>query len=300
MAKQGADYEMLVERIFSKLISNPNFEKVERNVLINGHDGVREFDVILTTETAGLLLRTAIECKDHGTKLSVGIIDAFYSKLQDCNINKGIIISRKGFSSTAIRKAKRLGISIYTAHEALNPKWDIEVEIPIVIHEIKNIDVAQQADFVNASPYGLSNLPPIINDLDVSKIFIDKWNERTVNFKNIDDKQVYIFEELKSPLYIKDSFNKDRLIQKFTFEFKLKFNHYFGYLNKVENAKLLFDILEDKTTLFLDSFNIYDIKKKLILVKREDIPKSNKLEISVIESPTLEKIVFHNYDLIIP
>jgi DNA-binding XRE family transcriptional regulator len=117
--KKGREFELLTEDIFLKLRNDERFEQVERNVIINGPDGPREIDVLLTTESFGIKIRTVVECKDFKTKVGVGIIDSIVSKMQDVGASKGIVVSRSGFSSQAIAKAKRNGLSLFTAHEAI-------------------------------------------------------------------------------------------------------------------------------------------------------------------------------------
>src|SRR5690606_23782735 len=109
--------------IFKKLIKNPAYENVEHNVKLNGSDGTRQIDVLVSSESVGIKFLTIIECRDFKNKLSISSIDGFHSKLVDVKANKGIIISRKGFSSKAISKAKRLGISLCTADETEKEGW---------------------------------------------------------------------------------------------------------------------------------------------------------------------------------
>ena len=138
--KAGTQFEKLAERIFAKLVNNPDYEKVEHNVNLEGKDGPRQIDVLITSQAAGMEIKTIIECKDYKGKVSVGVIDALHSVMQDVNANKAVAVSSNGFSSTAISKAKRLGISLYTAHEALSEKWKVDIEIPILVTEISSID----------------------------------------------------------------------------------------------------------------------------------------------------------------
>ena len=116
----GSQFEILLQEIYSVLVSNEQFTQVERNVQLPGLDGPRQIDVLITSQVAGMPLKTVVECRDHNRILDVTAIDAFQSKLVDVSANKGVLVSRKGFSGTAKKKAKRVGITLCTAADARN------------------------------------------------------------------------------------------------------------------------------------------------------------------------------------
>ena len=78
---------------------------------------------------------TIIECKDHVSKIPVKLIDELHSKMQDVNANKAVLVSRMGFTDGAKKKAKRLGISLCTAHSAAKEEWKFRLSIPIILIE---------------------------------------------------------------------------------------------------------------------------------------------------------------------
>ncbi len=119
MAKSdGKQYESLVEEIYTILTTGDKHASVERNVLLDGPDGPREIDVLLRSRIAEMPLLTIVECRDHKRRLDVTAIDAFQSKIADVRANKGVIVAREGFTGTAIKKARRLGITLCTASNA--------------------------------------------------------------------------------------------------------------------------------------------------------------------------------------
>jgi hypothetical protein len=50
----GLEFEKLAESIFNKLIKNPKYEKVEHNIKLEGADGLRQIDVLISNETIGI------------------------------------------------------------------------------------------------------------------------------------------------------------------------------------------------------------------------------------------------------
>ena len=132
----GKDFEKLVGQIYDLLSQNEANTKVEIDVEIESPDGPRQFDVVITSTIATIEIVTVIEVRDWNKNLSVTHVDGLHSKMRDVNANKAILVARKGFSSGAIRKAKRLNIDLCTAHDLKNIK-DFVPKAPVVVHYLK-------------------------------------------------------------------------------------------------------------------------------------------------------------------
>lgn len=281
--KKGTKFEILTEEIYRKLIKNHDYEEVKRNVLVNGKDGKRQIDVLVLTKTAGIELMTIIECKDHNRKVSIGMVDALHSKLQDINGNKAILVSSKGFSSKAISKAKRVGMTLCTAHQALSPKWQINIEIPILVKEIRVNEIYPSINFtVNRS----ADIKEIVeNDKllnQIHEIIINKWESNELELEITEDLQVLNLFKYLNELEIYDEKGAFGKIRNFEIEVGLKFESYFGYLNELDDAQLLNDITKSELILFIDSKSFQDYLVKLKKTNNKSIPESNKLSINVL------------------
>jgi hypothetical protein len=110
--RQGRDLEKLVsalERVLSRregvTVKSPDFLPDKRT------GQLREHDVIVTFPSAHHKLILAIECRDRSTKVGVPEVEAFHTKCFDTGINKGVIVSSKGFARTALKKAEDKGIT---------------------------------------------------------------------------------------------------------------------------------------------------------------------------------------------
>lgn len=296
MTKEGEGFENLTELIFKKLAASSQFDSVEKNVQIDGKDGKRQIDVLLKTTSAGFELITIIECKDHGLKVSVGEVDKLHSKMQDINANKGILVSRKGFSSMSIGKAKRLGISLCTAHEALNPKWEIDLEFPIIITEVHPVGFKPSGRIRvgNNSTQIAKNSIMVINDQNVSDLFSDYWKQGKVLHELIEKEQAFAPKEIAPPYYIRDTSNNKIWMENFKMLFTLKITSYFGYLNKQKNTQLLKNITEGTDTLFFDSSLLINYKNIFKKLKKDQIPKFKTLNLEVRAYP---EISVHNTDV---
>lgn len=171
----GKDYEHLVYSIYRSLCEDERFTEVKHNQKLPGPDGDRQIDVLVTHLHAGTNYVTVIECRDFQRKLTVTHIDAFASKLLDVNANKGIMISRKGFSNTARQKAKRLGIELCTVDIATSLLKELVVDIPIVLAVFElSIDVKFLAkNMSNKAIKLVSQNTTTINDTPLRKLIID-------------------------------------------------------------------------------------------------------------------------------
>jgi hypothetical protein len=111
----------VLEEIVAEMHQVPSV-LVERNVFLPvHHDGkqTREIDVLITSQTAGIPVRIAIECKNEIEKTGIEKIDSFIGKLQDVNLptQLGIFVSRSGYTSGALRRTQSVGIHALTLKE---------------------------------------------------------------------------------------------------------------------------------------------------------------------------------------
>lgn len=119
-----------------------------------GKSGVSHQIDVLTTHSDGIhSYETAIECKYWKDKVNKDIVMKVSSIIEDAGINKGIIVSKNGFTQDGIEFAKYRNIGLVELRELEekdmkdNPKEiDIEIlELNIKIHrtraEITSIDI---------------------------------------------------------------------------------------------------------------------------------------------------------------
>lgn len=139
--KKGKLFEIVIH-VIQEALKNSSSTIVRANhELIDNAALKREFDIIIESVINNFLITIAIECKDYKSKVSVEKIEAFESK---CNaipqINKKIFVSRVGFQSGAIAKAKLYGIELLllekiTEEEVFN--WlQIGIPSPIFIERV--------------------------------------------------------------------------------------------------------------------------------------------------------------------
>ena len=103
----GVDFEQLSKELFELASENDLYTTIEGpRVFLDGKDGKREFDLVLKSKVAGIEITTVVECRDYNSRLDISHLDGFISKMRDVNANKGVIVTRKGYSKKAQKKLK--------------------------------------------------------------------------------------------------------------------------------------------------------------------------------------------------
>jgi hypothetical protein len=182
LRNDGKGYELLVKYVYESLCSDERFTEVKHNVMLPSPDGDRQIDVLVTHTHASTQYKTVIECRDYSGRLSVIHIDAFASKIADVCANKGIIVSRNGFSRTAIQKAKRLGIEICTVDSAEKLLKELIVEVPVVS---VLLEMAIHVTFLmqntkDRSVKVLSKDTTTVNDIPLRNLLVDELKSGSV------------------------------------------------------------------------------------------------------------------------
>ena len=122
--KPGKELERLVDTLELAIIGNERARIVAPYKVADRTTGrIREHDVAVIVALEHHEFVTAIECRDRSRPVGVPQVEGFYQKCQDTGINRGVIVSPKGFCSTAVAKALHLGISCLRLDEAKQFDW---------------------------------------------------------------------------------------------------------------------------------------------------------------------------------
>lgn len=236
--KKGTEFEILTTELFTRLSKDSEFESVEHDVMLDGKDGKRQIDVLLSGKVGPFDVRTIIECKDFSKNVNITEIDALHSKMLDVNAHKAVLVARKGFSQKAVIKAKRLGISLCTAHSASKERWKFALELPIIITEYSCKVSSPSFKFIGIG--SSLNLQSIINfnDIPIPKIIADYWNVTQIECKDgMNDHKFY--PDIPKPQWIKVPDGRKIEINDFYIIMHIQKSYYFGYVNNLESAKYL-------------------------------------------------------------
>lgn len=255
----GDDLEALTQRIFEVLTAN-QFEsgrvRVERNVLLEGADGPRQVDVVVRSKVGPIDLTTIVECKDYGRRVNVTAIDALHSVALDVKANRAVMVTRGGFSKTAMQKAARLGIALYTADRVGNAGVEV-FQIPIHVCEVRPTDVHVQCrvNLEGGDQVGTSELLSI-NGIDLLVRLRDHLVESDPAMSLRPGIHAWKPTGLGDPLRLCTAAGEIRSIEQLELKYRVVERHFFGYLGDVEEALVLRDQLHQKDHLLLPAETI--------------------------------------------
>ncbi len=121
------DYEELVKDIYQALgqASGVTIECWGRSCKVEGPPGVFHQIDVLTRHSDGLhQYRTAISCKNWNRNVGIPIVRELVSIVQDAGLNKGVIVSKMGFTAPAKTYAESKNIGLVELRKPLDKDWD--------------------------------------------------------------------------------------------------------------------------------------------------------------------------------
>jgi hypothetical protein len=116
---KAVEYEQVTRAIFQALVDQDEARNidVQHNVTLPGKFLNHQVDVYWKFESGGIEYSTVVECKDWNRPLEQEKLLAFKSKLEDLNNPTGVIVTRSGYQSGALKYAHAHGIYLYELFE---------------------------------------------------------------------------------------------------------------------------------------------------------------------------------------
>jgi len=150
--KPGRDLEQLVESLERALTTN-NCVSIESPCKMKDKvtGNLREHDVVLHIRQSHHCMDLAIECRDRNSKVKVSEVEAFNQKCHDTGVDKGVMVSSKGFDRTVLAKAARYNIRCLTLAEAQNLGWLRTDHVALTTRSLTNVHL----HFYPKSPFNL-------------------------------------------------------------------------------------------------------------------------------------------------
>lgn len=148
MDDKNTEYEKLIQEIYQSIInqSGVNTVEVKHNVKIVGRSGAEhQIDVYWEYELAGVRFRTLIECKNWKNHIEIGNVRNFFGVLTDIGNVQGIMVTKTGYQSGALRFAKYYGIKLEVTRKPSEVDWagrvkDIVINMSMVVSDVSNIN----------------------------------------------------------------------------------------------------------------------------------------------------------------
>jgi hypothetical protein len=162
--------------------------------------------------------------------------------IQDVRASKGIIVARKGFSNTAMKKASRLGITLLRA-DRLSNLGQTAVDVPIHVREVKQTKVSV-AGVLRPDVHTRVDRTAIwhLNDLDLRRLLRDEIlkdpSRRQVG------RHIWQAEGLEPPWFIRDVNGRAMQLDDLQLSYEVQEKHFFGYLGALDEVLYLRDDIE--------------------------------------------------------
>jgi predicted helicase len=136
----GRDLQRLIHAIESTVKGESN-TKVEspKRLIDKDTRRLREHDVVLTFVEGHHQLLLALECRDRSRPVGVPDVEAFHSKCERTGIDRGIIVSSKGFAKTAIVKANSYNIGCLSLDEVERFDWCQTPAVTVLSYDLRSV-----------------------------------------------------------------------------------------------------------------------------------------------------------------
>lgn len=144
-------YEEAVRDIYNELgkASRVRVVGYGNSCKVQGKSGVEHQIDVLTEHNDGIhTYKTAIECKFWQEKVQKDTVTKLADILEDAKIEKGVIVSKSGFTQDAVTFAKYKNISLVELRKPCNADWigrvkDITVTLRIAFPHVSDFQIVQ-------------------------------------------------------------------------------------------------------------------------------------------------------------
>jgi hypothetical protein len=120
MPQRTNDYQQLIALLHHQLA--PEGATVTESHMVHLKGKLREVDVVIRAEVAGIPINIFVECRDRGRPADIEWIDQLVGKYRDSG-GKVVAVSRSGFTEAALQAAKTAGITVMSIAEATDTNW---------------------------------------------------------------------------------------------------------------------------------------------------------------------------------
>jgi Restriction endonuclease len=119
----GRDFQDLIAAIEKSLAPVDHLVTSPMRVRDRDTGQLREHDVVIDLKSGRHPFRIAIEARDRGRKVGSPDVEGFRAKCERTGIDRGIIVSSRGFTDPALKKANADNIGCQTLTEAKAFDW---------------------------------------------------------------------------------------------------------------------------------------------------------------------------------
>ena len=258
-------YEETVKNIYSTLGKDNGIEILGHgnSCKVMGKSGVEHQIDVLTQNSDGLhSYKTAIECKYWNEKINKDILMKVDSVVRDCNFNKGVIVSKIGFTPDAIKYAEYIGLGLIELREFKDEDWEGLIRNIVINLTILSPDITIKEVKIDTNKYSSEQ----IEEIRKNPYLIEHSDNILILEPNKPEKNLTeLMDEFYSTLKIEDGY-----IDK-------EYNFISGSLLRLPNGNELYirqiilsgQLTEQQNTININADDIVWLKMKAIFEKKE-------------------------------
>ena len=146
-------YEQLTASIYEALgkESGVEIECYGAKCKVTGKSGAQhQIDVLVKHSNGVQVMRTAIECKYWDKKVNKTVVSTLAGYIQDAGIEKGVVVSKLGFTTQAIQLAEQMNIGLVELREPIEADWEgrvteVHVEINMEVPHVYDVEIFQES-----------------------------------------------------------------------------------------------------------------------------------------------------------
>lgn len=131
----------------------------------------RQVDVYLEIPTGPRTLRIGVEVRDEAAPADLPEIEQLITKLKKLDLDYGCVVSRAGFTGTAIDEAKRQGIELRTVAQVEKPDWWLPSAMTLFFRKVELLHMQ-----VNFHPHEFEAVQPLVASVKASDLVLNLPN----------------------------------------------------------------------------------------------------------------------------
>lgn len=134
MTELISDWRSYEREIHAEISSKFSDARVSYNVRLRGakSGADRQIDILVEEETPGGLLKTVVDAKYYGRTIDVKHVEEFIGLLDDVGVDRGIMITNRGYSKAALARAFNddvdVDLDVFTLDDF--KQWQVAFAIP--------------------------------------------------------------------------------------------------------------------------------------------------------------------------
>lgn len=174
-------YEEITRYIYETLGKNAGvkIEGFGKDCKVEGKSGIEHQIDVLTSHSDGIhTYKTAIECKYWKDTVNKDIVMKLSGIVEDASINKGVIVSRKGFTPDAIGFAKHVNIGLVELREIEETDLENKPFVRIISSKLLRPEITNV--IIRPSLFNRSEIE--FEEVKTDSSFIEKSNGELIPF----------------------------------------------------------------------------------------------------------------------